>query len=224
MSCVHQRSLLIIAIVLIFSPKFLFALQILSKTEMNILSRVSGARRFRTCGVNRVFVFRAKCSATVVNGPTGGRQQIVSQNAAVKDTPVTQNVKQVISSNQAPHSFPQTPIRPTIQLTAEERDLFEAFRMIVKKYKLRTTVRVAGGWVRDRLLGQPSKDDVDIALDNLTGKQFMSYLVKYDADLSRNVNNATGAVAGQTKKSFDCMQHSAVIKSNPERSKHLETG
>jgi len=32
-------------------------------------------------------------------------------------------------------------------------------------------MRVAGGWVRDKLLGIES-DDIDIALDNMSGPEF----------------------------------------------------
>lgn len=38
-------------------------------------------------------------------------------------------------------------------------------------FGLSTTLRAAGGWVRDKLLGKQS-DDVDIALDNMLGKDF----------------------------------------------------
>jgi len=34
-----------------------------------------------------------------------------------------------------------------------------------------TTLRVAGGWVRDKLLGKESHD-IDIALDDMMGKEF----------------------------------------------------
>jgi tRNA nucleotidyltransferase/poly(A) polymerase len=36
---------------------------------------------------------------------------------------------------------------------------------------LKTTLRVAGGWVRDKLLGKES-NDIDIALDDMMGKDF----------------------------------------------------
>lgn len=39
------------------------------------------------------------------------------------------------------------------------------------------TLRVAGGWVRDKLLGNDSKD-IDIALDTVTGAQFAEALQK----------------------------------------------
>jgi hypothetical protein len=40
------------------------------------------------------------------------------------------------------------------------------------------TVRVAGGWVRDKILGLPSHD-VDVAVDSLTGVQFATLVQQY---------------------------------------------
>jgi hypothetical protein len=40
------------------------------------------------------------------------------------------------------------------------------------------TVRVAGGWVRDKILGLPSHD-VDVALDTMTGVQFARLVQRY---------------------------------------------
>ena len=40
-----------------------------------------------------------------------------------------------------------------------------------KDNSLKTTMRVAGGWVRDKLLGTES-DDIDIALDDMSGPEF----------------------------------------------------
>lgn len=43
--------------------------------------------------------------------------------------------------------------------------------------QLGTTLRVAGGWVRDKVLGQWAPDghvDIDIALDNMMGSEVRS--------------------------------------------------
>ena len=53
----------------------------------------------------------------------------------------------------------------SIQLTQQEYDLFQWIKDFVQLNNINTTVRVAGGWVRDKLLGIDSKD-IDIALDN----------------------------------------------------------
>jgi len=41
--------------------------------------------------------------------------------------------------------------------------------------KLKTVLRVAGGWVRDKVLGKKSHD-IDIALDDMKGEQFVKML------------------------------------------------
>ena len=65
-------------------------------------------------------------------------------------------------------------------------------------------LRVAGGWVRDKLLGKPSHD-VDIALDNVSGVQF-----------AEAVNDHLDS-RGMPKSKI------GRIMANPDQSKHLET-
>jgi hypothetical protein len=43
---------------------------------------------------------------------------------------------------------------------------------------LGTTLRCAGGWVRDKLMGRSSLD-IDIALDNLLGREFADRINDY---------------------------------------------
>lgn len=67
-------------------------------------------------------------------------------------------------------------------------------------------LRITGGWVRDKLLGNESHD-IDIAVNHLTGEEFVNglhyYLRQHEPELSMN--------------------HVHTIKMNPEKSKHLET-
>ena len=100
-------------------------------------------------------------------------------------------------------SFPTT--AATIKLLPEEEELFVLFRRMVESEKLNTTVRVAGGWVRDKLLGREGKNDIDIALDNMTGAQFAMRL------------NEWSLAQGGAAILF------GVIQQNPDKSKHLET-
>jgi hypothetical protein len=62
-------------------------------------------------------------------------------------------------------------VKDNISLTDEETDLFATLLAAGKHAGTGTTLRCAGGWVRDKLLGKDSKD-IDIALDNLMGKDF----------------------------------------------------
>ena len=86
-----------------------------------------------------------------------------------------------------------------IQLTAEEREVFGLLMGVVRERAPSTVVRVCGGWIRDKLLGIRPKD-MDLMVDNITGPDF-----------ARLVALAVGGKAP------------AVIKENPEKSRHVET-
>lgn len=92
----------------------------------------------------------------------------------------------------------------TIKLLPAEANLFRACVAAVAAAGTGTVVRVAGGWVRDKLLGKDNHD-IDIALDNVTGRQF--------ADTLNNFLRESGFRTSTV----------AVIQANPEQSKHLET-
>jgi tRNA nucleotidyltransferase (CCA-adding enzyme) len=78
----------------------------------------------------------------------------------------------------------------------------------------KTVLRVAGGWVRDKLMGKES-DDIDIALDDMHGEEF--------AQLLREKLIKIEIEAGRLKAEDAKKQGYGVIKSNNEKSKHLET-
>ncbi len=94
---------------------------------------------------------------------------------------------------------------PSINLSDEERQVFSIILDIDKQFNLGQQYRIAGGWVRDRLLNIPS-DDIDIALDKMTGLQFAKYVNQY----------------AQTHPEFD-LGDSYTVDQNPDKSKHLET-
>lgn len=102
-------------------------------------------------------------------------------------------------------SKPLTIKVPCLLLTEIEYNLFHTITKALRHWKLKTTVRAAGGWVRDKLLGRES-DDIDIAVDDMSGAQFASYLTRYISDVMKEQAHGTG-----------------TIKSNPDKSKHLET-
>eukprot|EP00826_Nyctotherus_ovalis_P043299 TRINITY_DN4542_c0_g1_i1.p1 TRINITY_DN4542_c0_g1~~TRINITY_DN4542_c0_g1_i1.p1 ORF type:complete len:263 (+),score=33.72 TRINITY_DN4542_c0_g1_i1:143-931(+) len=87
-----------------------------------------------------------------------------------------------------------------ISLTDYEKQLFKELLEIVSVKKLSTTLRVAGGWVRDKIMGKESAD-IDITLDNLSGKEFAELI----------------------KESIPGTRGFGVIKKNAEKAKHLET-
>jgi hypothetical protein len=71
----------------------------------------------------------------------------------------------------ATHTVPGDAVHDRISLTSEERALFDTLLAAAKFAGSNTVLRAAGGWVRDKLLGKESKD-IDIALDNMLGKDF----------------------------------------------------
>lgn len=75
---------------------------------------------------------------------------------------------------------------------------------MVKEEDMGTTLRVAGGWVRDKLVGQEQgfhqrnlskveKMDIDIALDNCMGGDFANKLSRYLSKVT-HIANARGSV------------------------------
>ena len=97
---------------------------------------------------------------------------------------------------------------PSIPLSPEEAQLFDTLLAVVEDEQLGTTLRVAGGWVRDKVLGHWSPDgkvDIDIALDNMMGSEFAATLNRWLAKRGRKMYNV------------------GIISRNPEKSKHLET-
>jgi len=79
-----------------------------------------------------------------------------------------------------------------IELTPEEADVLTD--LTEKANELGVTIRVAGGWVRDKLLGLPSHD-IDIAVEGISGAEFAKH----------------------------CTGNVSILEARPEQSKHLET-
>jgi tRNA nucleotidyltransferase/poly(A) polymerase len=86
----------------------------------------------------------------------------------------------------------------------KEKELFQLLRVFVIEKCPGTVLRVAGGWVRDNFLKILS-NDIDIAINNMSGEAFAKKLVSYMKD------------KGITTKGY------TVVKANPEQSKHLAT-
>lgn len=88
-------------------------------------------------------------------------------------------------------------INTNIQLTKDESDLFSILNSVSEQTG--STLRAAGGWVRDKLMGVQS-DDIDIMVDNMSGETFAKLV-------SKHVN----------------AKDPHIIRENPEASKHIET-
>ncbi|KAF6173471.1 hypothetical protein GIB67_027166 [Kingdonia uniflora] len=92
-----------------------------------------------------------------------------------------------------------------IDLNEKEEKIFKRLLQVVEHFKLETQLRVAGGWVRDKLLGKECHD-IDIALDNMLGREFCEKIEDYFSHM------------GEEKRG-----RIHVIQCNPDQSKHLET-
>ena len=95
-------------------------------------------------------------------------------------------------------------------------------------------IRIAGGWVRDKIMNKASHD-VDIALDSLSGHQFaiivQQFLIHQQLQLQLQLQllnadtnaNATATTTTTTTTTTTKKPKIAVIAANPSQSKHLET-
>jgi hypothetical protein len=100
---------------------------------------------------------------------------------------------------------------PTIFVSRQEQELFDILLSVVRDLNLNTTIRIAGGWVRDHVLsaGNVNHIDVDIALENMTGVEFAGHWREWQSTHPENANGSFGL---------------SVIPRNCDKSKHLETG
>ncbi|MED6118205.1 hypothetical protein PIB30_000834 [Stylosanthes scabra] len=95
-------------------------------------------------------------------------------------------------------------VRDKIELSDIERSIFDRLLATLRHFNLHTQLRVAGGWVRDKLLGKDCYD-IDIALDNMMGTEFVDKVREYLLSIGEDAQGV------------------CVIESNPDQSKHLET-
>jgi tRNA nucleotidyltransferase (CCA-adding enzyme) len=58
-------------------------------------------------------------------------------------------------------------------LTADEKEIISILINVAQENSPVIEPRIAGGWVRDKVLGKESHD-IDIALDTMTGEMFLN--------------------------------------------------
>lgn len=92
----------------------------------------------------------------------------------------------------------------TIELNGTESALFSELLAYAKSEGMSVVLRVAGGWVRDKLMGDECAD-IDIAIDSNSGHSFASGFMQYLREKKEDVSSFY------------------LIPCNHEKSKHLET-
>ncbi|KAJ0401310.1 hypothetical protein ATCC90586_000817 [Pythium insidiosum] len=107
------------------------------------------------------------------------------------------------SSSSSSSSCTSAAAAPSIALTPSEAQLFDFLLYIQHLYAPTTQLRVAGGWVRDKLRGAES-EDIDIVLDNLYGRQFAGLITRFQRERRLPLSSV------------------GVVKANADKSKHLE--
>lgn len=123
---------------------------------------------------------------------------------------------------------------PQLELTEKERQIINILNSYTKYYNAnesdqskRITLRITGGWVRDKLLNHPSHD-IDIGIDNCSGESFVMGLKEWldQNEVKQDVKDALAAKSEGSKESAkDTTKINTIhkIKKNPDKSKHLET-
>ncbi|KAL0436437.1 UNVERIFIED_CONTAM: CCA tRNA nucleotidyltransferase, mitochondrial [Sesamum radiatum] len=94
-------------------------------------------------------------------------------------------------------------VKDKVDLTEKEKLIFDCLLQVVQHFNLPTQIRVAGGWVRDKVL-EKECHDIDIAVDDMSGREFCEKVNEYLQSIG--------------KKTHDI----GVSSRKPEQSKHLE--
>jgi len=138
----------------------------------------------------------------------------------------------------------------SIQLTDDERELFQLLRQVYEETEMSTTLRVAGGWVRDKLLATPEfqvfhhnnypgkrltskfKQSRSPQEQPSMGRQGTKVLLQDQFQGPVDIDIALDTMLGREfadhlneylqNRGKDTLSVGVVLK-NPEKSKHLET-
>ncbi|KAK7273605.1 hypothetical protein RIF29_14661 [Crotalaria pallida] len=95
-------------------------------------------------------------------------------------------------------------VRDNIQLFDIDKRIFERLLVTLRHFNLPTQLRVASGWVRDKLLGKECYD-IDIALDNMMGTEFVDKVREYLLSIGEDAQGV------------------CVIECSPDQSLHMKT-
>ncbi|CAH7689658.1 tRNA nucleotidyltransferase [Phakopsora pachyrhizi] len=145
--------------------------------------------------------------------------------------------KQDQQSSNGKGSMDQITVNSNISLEPSESELFRSLRESVDQIRFKVNdqtsleLRVAGGWVRDKLLGVQSKD-LDIAVSSLTGLEFAELFSDYlrgrgKEKCLRGNRSDDDEEEDEDEKIFrstiDGLGRISTIEARPDQSKHLQT-
>ncbi|XBW36207.1 hypothetical protein QEN19_001787 [Hanseniaspora menglaensis] len=118
---------------------------------------------------------------------------------------------------------------PVIELTPLESKIVELIKLYINthnnEYKQDPIVcRIAGGWVRDKLLNIPS-NDIDISIENKTisGEAFLNNLIGFYKSNEMRLADYNEKVNSTYTLDDIFPKNVHTTKVNPDKSKHLET-
>ncbi|KAI5078386.1 hypothetical protein GOP47_0006057 [Adiantum capillus-veneris] len=147
---------------------------------------------------------------TIQQKPIMQQSPEVIQQKAVAQRPLPKRLLPIpvthrsLSTTTGPPSFRKSiAIADSIKLTEVESKIFNILKDFLVHYNLKSVLRVAGGWVRDKLLGKQC-GDIDIAIDDMLGRRFCQKLLDYCS------------LIGMELTGF------GVIRSKPAQARHLE--
>ena len=112
------------------------------------------------------------------------------------------------------YETPTTGVESKLDLTPEEQSLIELLQNVRDQYSPRTTIRIAGGWVRDKLIygkATPSRD-IDLVLSDTSGKEFAEKVCRYFDEKGEDHAEIIHHVVQESKSS-----------SKGEQAEHLQT-
>lgn len=118
---------------------------------------------------------------------------------------------------------------PTIELSLLETTIVELIKLYVKSHNAahpadEIVCRIAGGWVRDKLLNIPSNDiDISIENDSISGEAFLNNLISFYKTDKCNLSHYNQKLNSHYTLEDIFPKDIHTTKVNPDKSKHLET-
>ncbi|WFD00366.1 CCA tRNA nucleotidyltransferase [Malassezia yamatoensis] len=111
---------------------------------------------------------------------------------------------------------------PSVEVDGESRTFSSLRKQNLDLENLGCEARIAGGWVRDKLLNQ-SSHDLDVSLSTLTGYTFALFLRSYLATETFRTSQLAVKLSELYGNEKSAMSNVGKIAANPEQSKNLET-